>query len=73
VAIDRVTRRALRTPIFIAGIVMLAVGLVPVIAVLVSGWNGISGVSPLTVFALIGALLMALARSKASQEWRQQR
>jgi len=58
---------------FIAGIVMLAVGLVPVIVVLVSGWNAISGVSLLTVFAPIGALLMALARSKASQEWRQQR
>ena len=71
--LDPVTRRALGTPMFIAGIVMLAVGLVPVIVVLVSGWNAISGVSLLTVFAPIGALLMALARSKASQEWRQQR
>ena len=72
-AIDTVTRRASRNPMFIAGVVMLAVGLVPVIVALVSGWKGISGVSLLTVFAPIGAVLMALARSKASQEWRQQR
>ena len=58
---------------FIAGTVMLAAGLVPVIVVLISGWNGISGVSMLSVFAPIGALLMALARSKASQEWKQGR
>jgi hypothetical protein len=58
---------------FIAGTVMLAVGLVPVIIALISGWSAISGVSVLLVFAPIGASLMALARSKASREWRQGR
>ena len=72
-AIDTVTRRASRNPMFIAGVVMLAVGLVPAIVVLVSGWNAISGVSLLTVFAPIGALLMAQARARATQEWRQGR
>ena len=70
---DTVTGTAFRTPMFLAGIVMLAVGLVPAIVALVSGWNAISGVSFLTVFAPIGALLMAQARSRASQEWRQGR
>ena len=70
-AIDPVTRKAFRTPMFIAGTVMLLAGLVPVGVALISGWNSISGVSPLTVFAPIGALLMALARSKVSKEWRQ--
>lgn len=71
-AIDPVTRKAFRTPMFIAGTVMLAVGLVPLVVALTSGWSGISGVSVLTVFAPIGASLMALARSKASREWRRE-
>ena len=58
---------------FIAGTVMLLAGLIPVVVALISGWNAMSGVSLLTVFAPIGALLMALARSKASREWRQGR
>jgi len=73
VAIDPVTRNALRTPLFIAGTVMLAVGLIPVIVALMSGWSAISGVSMLLVFAPIGASLMALARSQASREWKQGR
>ena len=72
-AIDPVTRKAFRTPMFVAGTVMLAVGLVPVVVALISGWSAISGVSVLLVFAPIGASLMALARSKASREWRQGR
>ena len=72
-AIDPVTRKAFRTPMFLAGTVMLAVGLVPVIVALISGWSAISGVSALLVFAPIGASLMALARSRASREWRQGR
>ena len=58
---------------FIAGTVMLAAGLIPVIVALISGWSAISGVSVLLVFAPVGASLMALARSKASREWRQGR
>jgi hypothetical protein len=58
---------------FIAGAVMLIVGLVPVGVALHSGWNGISGISFLTVFAPIGATLMALARSTAAREWKQGR
>jgi len=58
---------------FIVGTVMLVAGLVPLVVVSISGWNGISAVSWLSVFAPIGAVLMALARSKASQEWRQGR
>jgi hypothetical protein len=58
---------------FVAGTVMLLAGLVPVAVALISGWNAMSDVSPLTVFAPIGALLMALARSKVSKEWRQTR
>ena len=72
-AIDPVTRRAISTPMFIAGTVMLVAGLVPLIVVSNSGWNGVSAVSWLSVFTPIGAILMALARSKASQEWRQGR
>jgi hypothetical protein len=73
VAIDPVTGRAFRTPAFIVGTVMLVAGLVPLVLVSISGWKGISAVSWLSVFAPIGAILMALARSKASQEWRQGR
>lgn len=73
VASDLVTRKAFRAPMFVVGMVMLAVGLIPVVVVLISGWNAMSGVSVLTVFAPIGAVLMALARSRASQEWREKR
>ena len=52
---------------------MLAVGLVPVVVGVISGWNRISSVSILSVFAPVGAVLMALARSKASREWKQGR
>jgi hypothetical protein len=72
-AIDLVTRKAFRTPMFIAGTVMLLAGLVPVAVALIAGWNAMPAVSPLTVFAPIGALLMALARSKVSKEWRRAR
>ena len=72
-AIDPITSKALRAPLFIAGTVMLLAGLVPVVVVLTSGWNAMSGISLLTVFAPIGAMLMALARSKVSREWRQGR
>ncbi len=72
-AIDPVSRKAFRTPLFMAGVLMLAAGLVPVVVGVISGWNPVSGVSYLSVFAPIGAVLMALARSKASQEWRQGR
>jgi len=58
---------------FIAGTVMLLAGLIPAVVALISGWNAVSGVSFLTVFAPIGALLMALARSKVSREWRKAR
>jgi hypothetical protein len=58
---------------FLAGVLMLAAGLVPVAVAVISGWNQISGISFLSVLAPIGALLMALARSKASREWRQGR
>jgi len=70
VAIDLVTRRAFRTPMFIAGAVMLVAGLIPLIVVSISGWKATEAVSILSVFAPIGTMLMALARSKASQEWR---
>jgi Na+/H+-translocating membrane pyrophosphatase len=56
---------------FLAGSLMLLAGLVPVVVALISGWSAMSGVSLLTVFAPIGAILMALARSKVSREWRQ--
>lgn len=72
-AIDPVTRKAFRTPMFVAGTMMLLVGLIPAVVALISGWNAVSGVSLLMVFAPVGALLMALARSKVSQEWRQER
>jgi hypothetical protein len=55
---------------FIVGTIMLVAGLVPAIVVSISGWNGVSAVSWLSVFAPIGAILIAVARSKASQEWR---
>jgi hypothetical protein len=44
-----------------------------VLIVLSSGWNGASAVSWLSVFAPLGAILMAVARSTASQQWRQGR
>lgn len=70
-ALDPVTARAFRTPLFASGVVMLAAGLIPVTLGLISGWDAVSGVSLLSVFAPIGALLMALARSRASVEWKE--
>jgi hypothetical protein len=58
---------------FIAGTVMLLAGLIPAVVAWISGWSAVSSVSVLTVFAPIGALLMALARSKVSRESRQAR
>ena len=72
-AIDPVFRKAFRTPLFVAGALMLVVGLVPIAVGVISGWNRISGVSVLSAFAPIGAVLMAVARSKASSEWKQGR
>jgi hypothetical protein len=69
-AIDPVSRRAFGTPMFMAGALLLVVGLIPVGVALLSGWNGISGTSFLTVFAPIGAILMAIARSTASRQGR---
>ena len=70
---DPISLMTARTPMFMLGVLMLAVGLVPVVVGVISGWNRISGVSFLSVFAPIGAVLMASARSKASREWRQGR
>ena len=70
---DSVTRKAVRTPMFMGGALMLLAGLVPAIVVLTSGWNGASAISWLSVFAPLGAVLMAMARSTASQAWRQGR
>ena len=58
---------------FIAGVLMLAAGLVPVVIGVISGWNRVSGVSFLSVFAPVGVALMASARAKASREWKQGR
>jgi len=52
---------------------MLIVGLTPVAVALISGWNRIADLAFLTAFAPIGAILMAVARSKASSEWREGR
>jgi hypothetical protein len=73
VAIDPVSRKAFRTPLFVAGVLMLMVGLVPIAVGVTSGWNRIADVSGLTAFAPIGAILMAVARSKVSREWKQGR
>ncbi len=70
---DPVTRKAVRTPMFMAGSLMLLAGLVPLIVVLTSGWNGASAVAWLSVFAPLGAILMSVARSNASQAWKQGR
>ena len=70
---DPISLMTARTPMFMLGVLMLAVGLVPVVVGVISGWNRISGVSFISVFAPIGAVLMASARSKASREWRQGR
>ena len=67
-AIDPVSRKAFRTPLFIAGVLMLIVGLVPVAVGVIAGWDRIAGVSVLTVFAPIGTILIAVARSKAASE-----
>jgi len=58
---------------FVAGTMMLLAGLIPAVVALTSGWNAVSGVSFLMVFAPVGALLMALARSKASKDWSRER
>jgi hypothetical protein len=73
VAIDPVSKKAFRTPMFIAGALMLVTGLIPVAVAVISGWSKISGVSFLSAFAPIGVVLMAVARSRASQEWKQGR
>lgn len=71
--IDPVSRAAFRTPMFIAGVLMLVAGLVPAGVALVSGWNAISKLAFLTAFAPIGVILMAVARSNASDEWKKGR
>jgi hypothetical protein len=58
---------------FIAGAGMLVAGLIPVTVAAIAGGASVSDVSFLSVFAPVGACLMALARSKASREWRQAR
>ena len=68
-AVDPVSQKAFRTPMFIAGVLMLVAGLVPVFVGAISGWSKISEVSFLSVFAPIGVVLMVTARSKASKEW----
>jgi len=73
VAVDPVSQKAFRTPLFVAGVLLLIVGLVPVAIGVISGWNRIAGFSVLSAFAPIGAILIAVARSKASREWRQGR
>lgn len=70
---DPITRKAARTPMFLAGVLMLLVGLVPVVVAVASGWDRISGVSALAGFAPLGAIFMAVARSKASERWKQER
>lgn len=70
---DALTRSALRTPMGLAGVLMVVVGMIPLIAVLISGWNGASGVIALSAFAPIGATFMALARSRAAGEAKQGR
>ena len=72
-AIDPISRKAFRTPLFVAGVLMLIVGMVPVAVGVISGWNRIAELAFLTAFAPIGAILMAVARSRASSEWRQGR
>jgi len=73
VAIDPVSQKAFRTPLFVVGVVMLMVGLVPIAVGVISGWNRIAGLSVLLAFAPIGSILIAVARSRASREWRQGR
>ena len=72
-AIDPVSRKAFRSPLFVAGVLMLMVGLVPIAVGVISGWNQVAGASALSAFAPIGAILMAVARSKASSDWKQGR
>ena len=72
-AIDPISRKAFRTPLYVSGVVMLIVGMVPIAVGVISGWNRIAEISFLTAFAPIGAILMAVARTKASSEWRQGR
>ena len=72
-AIDPVSQKMFRTPMFIVGVLMLVAGLIPVAVLAISGWSRTSDVSFLSVFAAIGALLIALARSKTSQESTQKR
>ena len=38
-AIDPISRKAFRTPLFVAGVLMLIVGMVPVAVGVISGWN----------------------------------
>ena len=72
-AIDPVTRDAARTPLFIAGAGMLIAGLVPfAISLLRSSHDSASG-SLFWIFVPIGGLLIALARMRASREWRRGR
>ncbi|MEO8432501.1 MAG: hypothetical protein ABI592_13395 [Acidobacteriota bacterium] len=69
-AIDPVTRKAFRTPMFLGGVLMLAAGLVPAIVAETSGWNAASGLAGLSALAPLGAGLMAAARHRASEEWK---
>jgi hypothetical protein len=71
--VDPITRNAFRTPMFLAGVLMLLVGLVPVAVALVSGWDRVAGVTILSAFAPVGAVLMAVARAKVAERWKKGR
>ncbi len=69
-AIDPVTGRAVRTPLFIVGAVMLIGGLVPFVVALFPGSSEFAGGFLFWVFVPLGGLMMALARLRASQRSR---
>jgi|NGEPerStandDraft_6_1074524.scaffolds.fasta_scaffold23253_4 multisubunit Na+/H+ antiporter MnhG subunit len=71
-AIDPVISRAARTPLFIVGVLLLVVGVVPIVwsMIFISGSNLIGPGILLWVCAPTGWFLLSRSMSRALQDWR---
>ena len=71
-AFDPVTRKIARRPMFIIGVLLLVVGIVPLVATIlfVPRSNAVGPGMLMTVCVPIGVILVWRTRSQALQEWR---
>jgi hypothetical protein len=72
-AIDPVTLRAARTPMFVAGVVLLVLGILPLVLtiILVPESNAVGPGILLWILVPVGCILVSRALFRASRDWRQ--